>query len=58
MTISPYTAVDAVMALTNKQPPKTPATTDHRALVIELLSHPSPHQNTPQADQIFIVGYN
>lgn len=61
MYISTYTAVDAVMAITDKSPDKTSHETDCRATVIDLLSHPTYNQkaqNKHETDQIFILGYN
>ena len=61
MYISPYTAVDAAMAVTDKSLDKTSYETDCRATVIDLLSHlknTQKAQNKHETDQIFSLGYN
>lgn len=61
MYISPYTAVDAALAASEKSKLDLTPTCDERATVIDLLSdaNNSNMEETHHAtDQIFILGYN
>lgn len=61
MYISTYSAVDAVMAVADKNLDKTSYETDCRATAIDLLSHVKNTQKAQkkhETDQIFILGYN
>ncbi|TMO70354.1 hypothetical protein CWC16_18240 [Pseudoalteromonas sp. S3776] len=61
MHTPPYTAVDAVVSVTEKSTEKPISTCDSRATVIDLLSHCNQNQQAlkkHETDQIFILGYN
>lgn len=56
MYISPYTALDAAVAASEK-PVTDKLGSDERAIVIDLLSQKN-QALTHETDQIFILGYN
>ncbi|AQP99823.1 MULTISPECIES: hypothetical protein [Pseudoalteromonas] len=61
MHTPPYTAVDAAVAIAEKNINEHRESADMRATVIDLLSHPKHNQKTMtkhETDQIFILGYN
>ncbi|WP_405630328.1 hypothetical protein [Pseudoalteromonas sp. Ld20] len=58
MYISPYTALDAAVAVAASEKPVTDKLgSDERATVIDLLSQKN-QALTHETDQIFILGYN